>query len=81
VAEDFERFDLVLAMDGDNLAHAERLCPPARRDRLKLLLDYAPHTGKRHVPDPYYGGAAGFDEVLDLVEAACDGLVAALQRR
>lgn len=81
VAKDFERFDLVLAMDGDNLAHAERLCPPGRRDRLKLLLDYAPQLGQRHVPDPYYGGAAGFEDVLDLVEAACDGLIATVLRR
>jgi protein-tyrosine phosphatase len=81
IAEDFSRFDLVLAMDADNLAHAARLCPPSQRQRLKLLMDYAPHTGKAHVPDPYYGGAAGFDEVLDLVEAACDGLVASLRER
>ncbi|MFG6464249.1 low molecular weight protein-tyrosine-phosphatase [Roseateles sp. DXS20W] len=81
VAADFDRFDLVLAMDGDNLAHAQRLCPPSRRQRLKLLLDYAPHLGQRHVPDPYYGGAAGFETVLDLVEAACDGLIAAELRR
>jgi protein-tyrosine phosphatase len=79
-AEDFERFDLVLAMDDTNLAHARRLCPPARRHRLKLLLDYAPHTGRAHVPDPYYGGPAGFEDVLDLVEAACDGLIAELRR-
>jgi len=76
VPDDFSRFDLVLAMDDDNLANAQRLCPPAQRHRLKLLMDYAPHTGKHHVPDPYYGGPAGFDEVLDLVEAACDGLIA-----
>jgi protein-tyrosine phosphatase len=68
-------------MDADNLAHAARLCPPGQRHRLQLLMDYAPHTGKAHVPDPYYGGAAGFDEVLDLVEAACDGLVASLRER
>ena len=80
-AEDFTRFDLVLAMDADNLAHARTLCPPAQRHRLKLLLDYAPDAGKRHVPDPYYGGEAGFEEVLDLVEAACDGLIAALRNR
>lgn len=79
IAQDFERFDLVLAMDADNLAHAEALCPPSQRHRLKLLLDYAPHTGKRHVPDPYYGGAAGFEEVLDLVESACDGLLGTLR--
>lgn len=80
-ARDFERFDLVLAMDDDNLAHAHRLCPPTQRHRLKLLMDYAPHAGNPHVPDPYYGGAAGFDEVLDLVEAACDGLIASLRSR
>ncbi len=81
VAADFSRFDLVLAMDEDNLANAQALCPPAQRLRLKLLMDYAPHAGNPHVPDPYYGGAAGFDEVLDLVEAACDGLVTALRTR
>jgi len=80
VAQDFSRFDLVLAMDADNLAHAERLCLPAQRPRLKLLLDFAPQAGTRQVPDPYYGGAAGFEEVLDLVEAACDALVETLKR-
>ncbi len=81
VAADFEHFDLVLAMDGDNLALAERLCPTAQRHRLKLLMDYAPLAGSPHVPDPYYDGDAGFEEVLDLVEAACDGLIAALRHR
>ncbi|MFG6469194.1 low molecular weight protein-tyrosine-phosphatase [Roseateles sp. BYS87W] len=79
VAQDFTRFDLVLGMDADNIARAERLCPPAERHRLKLLLDFAPGAGKRHVPDPYYGGDAGFEEVLDLVEAACDGLIDTLR--
>ncbi|MFG6416046.1 low molecular weight protein-tyrosine-phosphatase [Roseateles sp. DC23W] len=81
LARDFSDFDLVLAMDADNVAHARALCPPAQRHRLKLLLDYAPHLGRHHVPDPYYGGAAGFEEVLDLVEAACDGLLATLRPR
>lgn len=80
VADDFTRFDIVLGMDADNLSRAAKLCPPGERHRLKLLLDYAPQTGKRHVPDPYYGGDAGFEEVLDLVEAACDGLIATLRR-
>ena len=80
VADDFTRFDLVLGMDADNIARAAQLCPPGERHRLKLLLDYAPQAGKRHVPDPYDGGDAGFEEVLDLVEAACDGLVAMLKR-
>lgn len=79
LAQDFERFDLVLAMDDNNFAHAQRLCPPSQRHKLKLLMDYAPHAGNPHVPDPYYGGAAGFDEVLDLVETACDGLVQMLR--
>jgi len=81
LAQDFERFDLVLAMDGDNLANAQRLCPPEQRHRLQLLMDYAPQAGKPHVPDPYHGGAAGFEEVLDLVEAACDGVIASLGNR
>ncbi|RZJ07085.1 MAG: low molecular weight phosphotyrosine protein phosphatase [Rubrivivax sp.] len=81
LAQDFERFDLVLAMDDDNLDHAERLCPVGQRHRLKLLMSYAPQAGNPHVPDPYYGGAAGFQEVLDLVEAACDGLVDTLRAR
>lgn len=81
VAEDFQRFDLVLGMDADNIARAAKLCPPAERHRLQLLLDYAPQQGRRHVPDPYYGGDAGFEEVLDLVEAACDGLIATLRPR
>jgi protein-tyrosine phosphatase len=81
VAADFDRFDLVLAMDRANLAHAERIAPAAHRARLRLLLDYAPQVGVREVPDPYYGGAAGFERVLDLIDAACEGLLAELQAR
>ena len=76
---DFERFDLLLAMDDDNLATLERRCPPAQRHKLEPLMRYAPGLGTQ-VPDPYSGGARGFDQVLDLVEAACDGLVQALSR-
>ena len=79
VAADFTRFDLVLGMDADNIARAERLCPPGERHRLKLLLSYAPQAARPDVPDPYYGGEAGFEEVLNLVEAACDGLIDTLQ--
>jgi protein-tyrosine phosphatase len=83
VREDFLRFDLLLAMDDQNVEDALELAPPGGADRLRLLLDYAPETGVREVPDPYYGGAAGFERVLDLVEAASRGLIAALrtQRR
>lgn len=79
VAEDFERFDRVLVMDAANLAEAARRCPPQRRDRLALLLDFAPQQPLREVPDPYAGGPAGFEQVLDLVELACDGLLAQLK--
>ncbi len=76
-AADFERFDLVLVMDEDNFALAARLCPPSRRERLQLFLPDALGAGAlRAVPDPYYGGDAGFEQVLDLVEKACDALIA-----
>lgn len=81
IAQDFEHFDLVLGMDENNLREAARLCPPEHRHKLQRLMDYAPSAGSAVVPDPYYGGDAGFEEVLDLVEAACDGLLARLQRR
>ncbi len=75
--DDFERFDLVLAMDADNLALAAQRCPQSRRERLQLLLPFAlGPEAPRAVPDPYYGGAEGFEQVLDLVEAACEALVA-----
>jgi protein-tyrosine phosphatase len=76
VAEDFARFDLVLAMDDENHAHLAALCPPAHADRLKRLLDFAPAAAVREVPDPYYGGAGGFDEVIDLIEQGVQGLLA-----
>ena len=74
--EDFDRFDFVLAMDDDNLANLERIRPAGSRAKLALLLSYAPASGAREVPDPYYGGADGFERVLDLVDAAADGFIA-----
>lgn len=78
--DDFERFDLLLAMDDDNMAILARKCPGAYQDRLQRLLAYAPDTRRRDVPDPYYGSGNGFEEVLDLVEAASRGLLDALTR-
>ncbi len=72
---DFEYFDLILAMDRENLRALERRSPPHTRDRLRLFLDFAPQTGISEVPDPYYGGPNGFEDVLDLIEAASRGLV------
>jgi protein-tyrosine phosphatase len=74
--KDFERFDLLLAMDLENLEHLAARCPQTQQGRLALLLERgAPSLGIREVPDPYYGAAAGFERVLDLIEPACDGLV------
>ncbi|HEX7638033.1 MAG TPA: low molecular weight phosphotyrosine protein phosphatase, partial [Burkholderiaceae bacterium] len=78
---DFERFDLILAMDADNLAQLRRLQPGGSRARVALLLEHAPETGAREVPDPYYGEADGFERVLDLVDAAAQGLIRSLPPR
>lgn len=73
--QDFADFDYVLAMDEANRAALRRLCPAQYRDRVKLFLEFAPDSGRREVPDPYYGGSQGFEEVLDLVESAAHGLL------
>lgn len=79
-AADFARFDYLLAMDDDNLASLEAMRPDDCTAHVGLLLDFAGEPG-RAVPDPYYGGEQGFDEVLDLVERAADGLIEHLRQR
>jgi protein-tyrosine phosphatase len=79
-ADDFARFELLLAMDRQNLDHLLEICPAEFRDRVRLLLDFAPQLGREDVPDPYYGGATGFEQVLDLVEEASAGLLEHLKR-
>jgi protein-tyrosine phosphatase len=74
-AADFDSFDLVLAMDDDNLATLIERCPAEQQHRVRRLMAFAPPGSPTAVPDPYYGGAAGFEYVLDLIELACDGLV------
>ncbi len=78
-ARDFETFDLILAMDRQNLRTLERRAPAHARERLRLFLEFAPESGVLEVPDPYYGGQNGFEHVLDLIEAAARGLCAALR--
>ena len=82
---DFERFDLLLAMDRDNLALLEERCPDGQRRKLRRLTEFIsgrhPLAGAVVVPDPYYGGPEGFEHVLDLIEAASDGLVEHLRMR
>jgi protein-tyrosine phosphatase len=80
-AEDFVHFDLLIGMDDDNLAALRELCPEGAAHKLVRLLDFAPDAGVAQVPDPYYGGPGGFERVLDLVEAGCDGLLQYLQPR
>ena len=74
-AEDFRRFDYILAMDTNNLRDLQRLRPHDFHGELGLFLDYARDIDEREVPDPYYGGGDDFDRVLDLVENAADGLL------
>jgi protein-tyrosine phosphatase len=78
--EDFRRFDLILAMDENNLRDLQALAPPGATARVALFMDFAPGASGRPVPDPYYGDAAGFEEVLDLIEAAARGLLVAIRR-
>ncbi len=75
VEQDFERFDLLLAMDWDNLALLQESCPPEHARKLRRLSEFAVKLDSPTVPDPYHGAADGFERVLDLVEDACDGLV------
>jgi len=79
--EDFFNFDYVLAMDQDNYLSLSRICPPGTERKLMLYLDFAPHLRTREVPDPYYGGPTGFEQVFDMVEAAAQGLLADIRRR
>ena len=77
--EDFDAFDLLLAMDDENHRTLRALAPDAEAAaKVRLLREFDPAAagaGSLDVPDPYYGGADGFDRVLDLVEAACAGLL------
>jgi protein-tyrosine phosphatase len=66
---DFQDFDLLVAMDRENLADLRAIAPPGTEHKVRLLLD------GRDVPDPYYGGSRGFEEVLDLVQAGCERLL------
>ena len=68
-AGDFERFDLIVAMDRGHLRVLQQQCPREHRAKLRLLV------AGGDVPDPYYGGAEGFERVLDMVEGACRGLL------
>ena len=78
--EDFRRFDYVLAMDAQNLSDLKAMQPRDSRARTAAFLDFHPGEHPDEVPDPYYGAERGFDEVLDLVEGAAEGLLEHLRR-
>lgn len=74
-AFDFQHFHAVVAMDTDNLRNLKTVCPPALQHKLHRLLDFADGVDASDIPDPYFGGPAGFEHVLDLCEAGVTGLV------
>ena len=80
-AADYAAFDLILVMDQDNLAVLQDDCPPEHQQKLRLLTEFCQVHKASVVPDPYYGGADGFEQVLDLVEDACEGLLAHVRRQ
>ena len=79
--EDFARFDFILAMDLRNLRDLQSLRPAEFAGHLGLLLDFVPELGLREVPDPYFGGAEGFEAVLELTERAADALLEHIRER
>lgn len=84
VDEDFELFDLIIAMDADNhanlLSHAQKAGKEHYQHKVKMFLDYSEQETHRDVPDPYYGGAEGFNLVIDLIEDASLGLIKSLNK-
>lgn len=78
---DFNKFDYVLAMDKDNYAILQELCPSSKANQLKLFLDFAENIDNKEVPDPYYGGTQGFEKVFDMLEQASLGLIEYIQSK
>jgi protein-tyrosine phosphatase len=78
LVEDFDRFDWILVMDLQNRTDALELAPRKSRQRLRLLLDYAPQLAVREIPDPYYGELSDFERVFELVEQAARGVLQSL---
>src|SRR5262249_24362860 len=78
---DFDYYDLVLAMEQENLPELRQRAPAQRRERIRLLMEFVPTAQPSAVPDPYYGGPQGFEQVLDLLEEAAEGLLEEMLRR
>ena len=78
--QDFETFDYILAMDRDNLGNLLRRCPEHHKRKVRLCLAFSRSYPNLDVPDPYYGGGKGFEQVLDMVEDAAEGLLEEIER-
>ncbi|WP_286267216.1 low molecular weight protein-tyrosine-phosphatase [Thalassotalea atypica] len=78
IEKDFSQFDLILAMDEDNVRNLKKVARPEYHHKIMLFLDFIEGIEEREVPDPYYGGAGGFRYVVELIEAASDSLVGKL---
>ena len=75
---DFDRFNWILAMDLENLERLQEICPPQHLSKIQLFLDFSTSESSAVVPDPYYGNAKGFDQVLDLCEKGAKGWISRL---
>lgn len=78
---DFDRFDYILAMDEGNLSILKRNAPTQAHGKIRLLLSYSAKYPSQEVPDPYYGGAHGFEENLDMIEDAVQGVIDDIQAK
>ncbi len=80
-SRDIQTFDYVLAMDRENYENLLDICPEGIEHKIRLFMEYAPGWPERDVPDPYFGGATGFDRVLDMIEQASAGLLEDIRKR
>lgn len=80
-SNDFDRFDIILAMDDSNYNNILRLAPDLDSEaKVHRMMDFSEKYENDHVPDPYYSGAEGFELVLDLLEDSCDGLLEKIKK-
>jgi protein-tyrosine phosphatase len=79
-ADDIRKFDYILAMDRENYQNLLEITDTGYENRVRLFMEFAPDRPEEEVPDPYFGGASGFDRVLDMIEAAARGLLAEIRR-
>ena len=79
---DFEEFDLIIGMDDSNISRLHELAPSVEtEEKIHRMTEYSSRIVTDHVPDPYYGGAQGFENVIDILEDACEGLLKELKSR